>query len=225
MYGFEKDSPGSGIIEAMLFVLVVAFFGFAGWITYKSSNIHKTPTTTIQKTEATASTTSKSSTNTYNNPTKTSSPTSVSTTTPTTTPSTTSTSPPSGEYVIDIQGMAIEITVPTGIKDLTYNVTTNSGGVNVATFSTQSLSAEVPQCSADVGSGAFDTVLRGNGKYPGASNPSDGALIVQKQNPTYYIAYELPTGPCAKNLTPTEQSLLDNQQEDFYSSLTTVQAS
>ena len=220
MFGFEKDSPGSGIVEAMLFVLVIAFFCFAGWITYKSSNLHKAPKvsdviqSSSNKPTSTGTSTSSQSSTTTKPP---------ATTTTTTTPPavTTPVSKPNANVVV-ITGMGIEITVPDTLKGLTYSISPAAGNIDVISFSTQSLSAEVPSCAATVNNGAFDTIDRGNGSYPGAG--SNGGLIKQYQNPTYYLAYVLPSGPCAKGLTPSEQSLLDQQAQDFYTSLSTVQA-
>ncbi len=108
------------------------------------------------------------------------------------------------------------------MKDLTYHMASDSNNVTVVNFSTQTITSAVPACAASNGSGAFDSIERGDGQYPGPTNVSSGGIL--KQYATYYIAYILPQGPCAKNLSPQNQSLLDAQAQEFYTALSTVQA-
>ncbi len=119
--------------------------------------------------------------------------------------------------VIKVSEAGFQITVPNSIKDLTYHAV---GGV--VNFSTASITAAIPECAANRGSGAFQTVTRGNGTYQPPSNASNGGLI--KQYSGYYLSYTLPTGPCAKGLSVENQNLLNDQAQAFYSSLSTVTA-
>ena len=132
--------------------------------------------------------------------------------------SSSSSSSSTNQTVIQVAAAGFQISVPDSIKDLTYHVST-SGTTSTVTFSTSSLTAAIPACSATSSNGAFDTVVRGPGTYQ--ANPSGGLL---KQFNGYYLAYVLPKGPCAKNLSPQNQSLLDAQAQDFYTALSTVQA-
>lgn len=110
--------------------------------------------------------------------------------------------------------------VPDSLKDLTYHVST-ANGVTTISFSTKQLTAAVPACAADQKNGAFDRVVRGSGQYPGPA-PDSGGLLVQGDG--YYLAYILPNAPCAKNMSPANQSLADQQAQDFYSALSTIKA-
>jgi hypothetical protein len=121
--------------------------------------------------------------------------------------------------VVALGSTGLQITVPTSLSDLTYSLSQTSQGT-VISFSTKSLSSAIPACAANSGSGAFDTVVKGSGQY--ASQGSNGALI--QQYPSYYVAYRLPTAPCAKNLSRSQQILLDDQAQTFYSALPSVRA-
>jgi hypothetical protein len=123
--------------------------------------------------------------------------------------------PASTDVTVTISGAGFQITVPASLRDLTYRV--NGGQV---TFSTATLTAAVPSCSANSGSGAFETITRGNGTYKPPANPADGGLL--KQYGDYYLAYTLRTGPCAKGLSVANQNLLDDQTQAFYGALSTV---
>ena len=126
------------------------------------------------------------------------------------------------QTVVKVSEAGLQIAAPTSLKDLTYHVISNDGGVITLAFSTSSLTAAIPACSAALGNGAFDTIIRGSGNYPGPANPSSGGLL--KQYKDYYLAYNLPNAPCAKNLSVANQNLLDDQAQDFYSILASVQA-
>lgn len=114
----------------------------------------------------------------------------------------------------------LQITVPDSLKDLTWH-STSSGGVITTNFSTKTLTKAVPNCAADKGNGAFDTILRGKGQYPGPANPSSGGLL--KQYGDYYLAYVLPNAPCAEDLSTENQALVDHQAETFYDTMSTIQ--
>lgn len=133
-----------------------------------------------------------------------------------TTPPTSSTS----GTVVKIPEASLQISVPDSLKDLTTHVVKNSDGTVVVTFSTRTLATAIPSCAADQNRGAFDLVVRGNGQYPGPA-PYSGGII--KQYPTFYTSYQLPVGPCAKNLSHANQVLLDNLTQDFYGTLPSVQ--
>ncbi|MEO8785051.1 MAG: hypothetical protein ABI392_01800 [Candidatus Saccharimonadales bacterium] len=125
--------------------------------------------------------------------------------------------------VITITQAGLQITVPNSLADLTYHLG-QSGGQTVVRFSTQAISKAIPACGASQGSGAFDTVIKASGQYSQAypgQNPNGGLI---QQYPSYYLAYQLPTGPCAKNLSQSQQTLLDDQAQAFYSSLGSVKA-
>ncbi len=114
------------------------------------------------------------------------------------------------------------MTVPDSLRDLTYHVGSGPNNSLAVTFSTTSLTKLVPQCDAATNSGAFTTVLSGKGTYIPPDNPANGQLI--KQYNGSYLAYLLPTGPCAKGLSVTAQNLLDDQAQAFTSSLASVKA-
>ncbi len=124
--------------------------------------------------------------------------------------------------IIKITPVGLQLTVPDSLKDLTYALKPVAGGATEVTFSTKTLASRVPSCAADQGSGAFQTVTRGTGSYPGPANPSSGALI--KQYGDYYFAYTLPTGPCAKGLSVDNQNLLNSLAQDFSGALPSVTA-
>jgi uncharacterized protein (UPF0333 family) len=126
------------------------------------------------------------------------------------------------QTIVKVNEAGLQIAVPNSLKDLTYHVISNSNGVITLAFSTKTISAAVPACAASQGNGAFDTIIRGDGNYPGPANPSSGGLL--KQYKTYYLAYNLPNAPCAKGLSVANQNLLDDQAQDFYSVLASVQA-
>lgn len=123
---------------------------------------------------------------------------------------------------VKVPEAGLQISVPTSMQDLTYHVVSQTSTTVTVAFSTKTIEAAVPACKASNGNGAFDTLIRGNGSYNGPSNPSSGGLIKQYSN--YYLAYNLPNGPCAKNLSTTNQALLSTQAQDFYSALTTVKS-
>ncbi len=125
------------------------------------------------------------------------------------------------EITSKLAALGISIKLPDSLNDLTYNLSM-SGSVYKMNFSTSQLTAAVPACAANQGNGAFDTIIRGPGTYPGPANPSSGGLI--KQYPSYYIAYVLPNAPCAKGLSPDNQKLLDDQAQAFYTAIGTIQA-
>lgn len=127
-----------------------------------------------------------------------------------------------GQTIVKISEAGMQIAVPSSLKDLTYHVVSNSGGAITLAFSTKTLTTAIPDCSADKGNGAFDTITRGDGTYPVPANPSSGGLLKQYSN--YYLAYTLPNAPCAKGLSVANQNLLDDQAQDFYSVLASVQA-
>lgn len=134
-----------------------------------------------------------------------------------------STPPPTSansQNTVKIASAGIQIGVPDSLKDLTYS-TSAANGVTSLTFSTTALTTAIPSCAASQGAGAFSTIIKGNGTYPGPTNPSSGGILKQYDN--YYIAYTLPTGPCAKNLSVENQNLLNNLSQDFYGSLSSVQ--
>ncbi len=134
----------------------------------------------------------------------------------------TATGATSSTNIIKITSVGMQLTVPDSLKDLTYALKPVAGGATEVTFSTKTLTGRVPSCAADQGSGAFQTVTRGPGSYPGPANPSSGALI--KQYSDYYFAYTLPTGPCAKGLSVDNQNLLNNLAQDFSGALPSVTA-
>lgn len=113
--------------------------------------------------------------------------------------------------------VGLQLTVPASLADLTYKVSPGANGSQVVSFSTQSLTAAIPACSAQHPGGAFDTISRANGQYQPPANPADGGLLYQTAG--YYFAYQLPNGPCAKNLTVSQQRLLDAQAQDFYTAV------
>ena len=125
------------------------------------------------------------------------------------------TAPSSTDATVTVAGAGFQITVPAVLKDLTYHV--NGGSV---TFSTATLAAAIPTCAANSGSGAFETITKGSGTYKPPSNPANGGLL--KQYDTYYLAYTLRTGPCAKGLSVANQNLLDDQTQAFYGALASV---
>lgn len=126
---------------------------------------------------------------------------------------------PVQNYSINFQipDIGMQLNLPSSLADLTYQVNTAGDGSKTVSFSTKSLSNSVLACSAQRPGGAFDTVIRSNGKYQPPANPADGGLLYQA--PNYNFAYRLPNGPCAKNLTISQQRLLDSQAQDFYSAL------
>lgn len=124
--------------------------------------------------------------------------------------------------IVKITSVGMQLTVPDSLKDLTYALKPVAGGATEVTFSTKTLAGRVPSCAADQGSGAFQTVTRGPGSYPGPANPSSGALL--KQYDSYYFAYTLPTGPCAKGLSVENQNLLNSLAQDFSGALPSVTA-
>lgn len=133
---------------------------------------------------------------------------------------TTTTSPPPGKTDVTVKEGSFKITVPDSMKDLTYHLLSNSGGVMTFAFSTATLTKAIPGCAATSGNGAFQTILRGSGTYPGPANPSSGGLL--RQYDSYYLAYNLPNAPCAKGLSVENQNLLGDQAQEFYGSLTSV---
>jgi hypothetical protein len=132
----------------------------------------------------------------------------------------TSTPSLSGQIVFKIPAAGLQLSLPNSLSDLTYHLT--SGNPLRLSFSTKSLSAAVPSCAADQNIGAFDIILRGNGNYQPPANASSGGLL--KQYGSYYFAYLLPTGPCAKGLSSANQKLLDDQAQAFYNALPSAKA-
>ncbi len=132
------------------------------------------------------------------------------------------TSPAPDVNIVKVPEAGFQITVPDSIRDLTYHVAVGPNATIAVTFSTVSLTTLVPQCEAANNTGAFTTVLSGKGDYIPPANPADGKLI--KQNNGSYLAYLLPTGPCAKGLSVTAQNLLDDQAQAFTNSLASVKA-
>jgi len=211
MYGFEKDYQGFSVVEVLIVGMILVFLGFASMFTYRVEHQHKQANTSSVNTKTATISATKPST----------SPPQGTAPVVATTKSTTSTSTQQPNHnVITIAPIGITITEPDSLKDLTYSASTAANGVITVSFSTTSLTQAAPSCSATSTQGAFETIIRGRGQYPGPAHPSSGALITQQ--PTFYIAYELPTGPCAENLSPSTQNLLDQQAQDFYSSLATV---
>lgn len=209
MYGFEKDYRGFSIVEVLIAGLILVFFGFAAMFTYRVEHHKQTNTSSLSSKTTPASTATKAS----DAPPQDTSP-------AITTNTTTAPSQKPNQNVITISPIGVTITVPDSLKDLTYNATTASNGTTTVSFSTTSLTQAAPSCSATSAQGAFETIIRGRGQYPGPAHPSSGALITQQ--PTFYVAYELPTGPCGENLSPNVQNLLDQQAQDFDSSLSTI---
>jgi hypothetical protein len=199
-YNHNQD----GFSGMALLVLLLVILAIAGIGSYLYSNRPK-----AVKPLATGSTsTSPSNTGTSTSPNGI--PGGVATTPP---PGAVTTGPDS--TTVKITELGFQITVPNAIKDLTYHVNGSS-----VTFSTTSLTAAIPSCRAASGTGAFDIISKGNGTYKPPANSADGGLL--KQYGTYYLAYTLPTGPCAKGLSVSNQNLLDDQAQAFYGALTTV---
>jgi Tfp pilus assembly protein PilV len=213
MYGFEKDYRGFSIVEVLIAGLILVFFGFAAMFTYRVEHHKQTNTSSLSSKTSPASSPASTTTKASAAPPQGTSP--VITTNTTTAPS-----QKPNQNVITVSPIGVTITVPDSLKDLTYSATTASNGTITVSFSTTSLTQAAPSCSATSAQGAFETIIRGRGQYSGPAHPSSGALITQQ--PTFYVAYELPTGPCGENLSPNTQNLLDQQAQDFYSSLSTI---
>lgn len=124
-------------------------------------------------------------------------------------------SPTSADTTITVTGGGFQITVPASLKDLTYHVNGDT-----VSFSSAKLTATVPACAANAGTGAFETITRSAGTYKPPANPADGGLL--KQYGDYHLAYRLRSGPCAKGLSEANQILLDDQTQAFYGALGTV---
>jgi cytoskeletal protein RodZ len=216
MYGgFHKSYSGFSVVELLIVGLIIVFIGSAFAFSHKVDRQKTASSTSLATTKSSTTTSTTKPLSISTGPPQGSSPPSAVTSTPS------STTPATSADTISVTPIGITITVPTSLSDLTYKTSTNASGLTTVSFSTTSLTQAVSACSASNGNGAFDTIIRGSGNYPGPEHPSSGALI--SQQPSYYIAYELPTGPCATNLSSTTQSLLDEQAQDFYSAISTIQ--
>jgi competence protein ComGC len=219
-----KNEQGFTVMDVLGFIILVCFIVLiASYTRHQQVQVKATNNAVEATINATSSKTMPSSANNQTTP-STKVSTTQSTTTTTTQPTTTTPTPTptnSTTTVINVSAADFSITVPNSIKDLTYHIAADSNGQIIVNFSTQTITDTVPACAANLGTGAFDSIERGNGQYTGPVNASSGALI--KQYPTYYIAYILPQGPCATHLSPQNQTLLDSAAQDFYSSLSTVQ--
>lgn len=133
-----------------------------------------------------------------------------------------SSAPQKSGTVIKITAVGLQLTVPDSLKDLTYHTSSLANNSTLVTFSTKTITNSISKCAANSGQGAFSTVTRGVGNYPGPANPSSGGLL--KQYGGYYFAYNLPTAPCATGLSVEQQNLLNDQTQLFYDSLGSAQA-
>lgn len=192
-------------LELLLILAVILTLGGIASYVYSKNRSHNSSATTAEQTAATPEGTSTSPNGIPGG----------------TSPSTATSQPAANQNIIKISSVGLQMTVPDSLKDLTYQLTNTGSGTLIA-FSSQRLTAAIPSCAANNGSGAFDTITRGNGTYPGPANPSSGGLL--KQYSSYYFAYTLPNGPCAKGLSVENQNLLNALSQDFYGSLGSVQA-
>lgn len=210
MFGFERSNPGSVFVEVLVLILAVIFCGAIALMIVRTEDMKAKPTSSVTSKPKSVSATSTTPSDT---PPQGSPPVGVVTTTP-------GTSPQSSDGSFNISSLGIDITLPSSMSDLTYSSSTSASGVVTVNFSTATITKDAPTCSASSGQGAFDSIIRANGNFPSNAGANEGLI---KQEPSYYIAYILPSGPCATNLSPSIQSLLDQEAQDFYSALSTIQ--
>lgn len=128
--------------------------------------------------------------------------------------------------VLKIPELGIQITVPNGLKDLTYQIKTltlkDGSQSPTAFFSTPALTAYDPNCAGI--NTPIGSLGRGNGQYP--SNDPTAALDygqLVKQFPTFYIAVGYPNGACSTKPNFPEPAS-GNWKDEYSSSLSTIQS-
>ncbi len=210
MFGLKRNNHKSVFVEVLVLIVVIVFCALTVIYIVRANDLRINTSSTVSKTKTISKTSIPNDTPPQGEP-----PVNISSSTSTNK----QTTQQSNETTIDIKPVGISITLPSSMSDLTYNATSSDGSVTV-NFSTATITNEISSCSAASGQGAFDRIIRADGQYPSSSNPNEGLI---KQEPTYYIAYLLPNGPCANNLSPDLESLLDQDSQSFYSALSTIQ--
>jgi hypothetical protein len=211
MFGFERNNHRHVVVEVLVLIVVVAFCSLTIMYIKRANDIRISSSPTVSTTKTTPQAVVPDDTPPQGKP-----PVSISASTS----GGNQTSTQSNETTIDVKPLDISITLPSSMSDLTYSSSISPNGVVTVNFSTAAITSEVSECSASSGQGAFDSIIKADGQYP-SSGSSDEGLI--KQEPTYYIAYILPSGPCAHDLSPDIESLLDQDAGYFYSALSTIQ--
>lgn len=169
---------GFGAIEGFLVVVVVGIIAGVAWLMYRhyQAAIQTRSTSTVARSALENSTTTKTRA--------------------------TAQQPTTNRNVVKIPELGIQMTVPSDIKDLTYQVRTvtlrDGKQATLALFSTQSLTALDPNC--DTSAGPLGSLERVDGQYPDFSNgqydPLDYGELV-KQLPTFFISAGAPNAPCS----------------------------
>ena len=211
MFGLERNNPRSVFIEVLVLIVAIVFCVLTVVYIIRANDLRINSSPTVSKTKTIPRSSIPNDTPPQGKP-----PVNISTSTSTGN----QTTQQSNETTINIKPLGVSITLPSSMSDLTYSSATSSAGAVTVNFSTATITNETPSCSASSGQGAFDSIIRADGQYPSSSSPNEGLI---KQEPTYYIAYLLPNGPCANNLSPDVESLLDQDSQYFYSALSTIQ--
>ncbi len=214
MVRFERNNHRHALLEVLVLIVVISFCGLTVMYIKRANDIRINSSPTVSDTKTTSKAVVPNDTPPQGKP-----PVSISTSTSTSSTSN-QTSTQSNETTIDIKPLGISITLPSSMSDLTYSLSTSPNGAVTVNFSTATITNKVSTCSASSGQGAFDSITKADGQYPSSASSSEGLI---KQEPTYYIAYILPSGPCAHNLSPDVESLLDQDAGYFYSALSTIQ--
>jgi hypothetical protein len=211
MVDFVRNNRRHVLLEVLVLIVVIAFCGLTVMYIKRANDIRINSSPTVSTTKTAPKAVVPNDTPPQGKP-----PVSISTSISTGN----QTSTQSNQTTIDIKPLGISITLPSSMSDLTYSSSTSSNGEVTVNFSTATITDEVSTCSASSGQGAFDSITKADGQYPSSASSNEGLI---KQEPTYYIAYILPSGPCAHNLNPDVESLLDQDAGYFYSALSTIQ--
>jgi cytoskeletal protein RodZ len=132
-----------------------------------------------------------------------------------------------GQNVVKIPELGIQIIVPDSIKDLTYKTETvtlrNGNQAILARFSTASLTAANPSCGPS--SSVLGTLEKASGQYPTEKEDETNVLdygTLIKQFPTFYISGSIAhAGICPTGSTTPAASSSD--AHDFSGAFTSIQ--
>src|SRR5581483_1122212 len=191
----NEKSEGVGILGIATLVVLVLIFAVVGYLAYThfhhSSNIVNDKVATTQSSHG--SSTNASSTG--------QSQTAANTANPTTS---TATESATGQSVVKISPLNVQISVPNSIDDLIYYSSSmkTSPAATTAVLSTEALSKLDPACGVDsTKTLGIGTLYEYSGTYTANNNP-DKTSAWSKQFPSFYVAYNAPTSNCSQS-TPT----------------------